>query len=315
MKYFTLLDFNESLQGSAQMRSLICFLTFFVGLLTAGYECDLAVCAIFRDEAPYLKEWIEFHRLVGVERFYLYNNLSQDDYQKVLTPYVKRGIVQLIDWSQDYADVGTWSGIQNGAYDDCLRLTKGKVRWLAFLDIDEFLFPARGNNLREFLKPYRHFGGVGVNWQLFGTGRIGKIPEGKLLIETLLYRGETNFPDNIHIKSIVQPEKVHRSLSPHHCLYLNGHYQVDSNKTRFEGPYAPSVLVDKIRINHYWSRDEAYFLEKKVPRRAAWHESADGVMTRNEAISKIYDDTILRFVPRLKKLMGMDKGQKDNKDS
>jgi hypothetical protein len=25
----------------------------------------LSICAIFKDEAPYLPEWIEFHRLVG----------------------------------------------------------------------------------------------------------------------------------------------------------------------------------------------------------------------------------------------------------
>ena len=38
----------------------------------------LAICAVYRNEAPYLREWIEFHRLVGVERFFLYNNRSTD---------------------------------------------------------------------------------------------------------------------------------------------------------------------------------------------------------------------------------------------
>jgi len=38
----------------------------------------LSICAIFKDEAPYLPEWIEFHRLVGVERFFLYDNGSGD---------------------------------------------------------------------------------------------------------------------------------------------------------------------------------------------------------------------------------------------
>ena len=41
-------------------------------------KVTLAIAAIFRDEAPYLKEWIEFHRAVGVERFYLFDNLSTD---------------------------------------------------------------------------------------------------------------------------------------------------------------------------------------------------------------------------------------------
>ena len=39
----------------------------------------LAICAIFREEAPFLAEWIDFHRKVGVSHFYLYNNFSTDD--------------------------------------------------------------------------------------------------------------------------------------------------------------------------------------------------------------------------------------------
>ncbi len=32
---------------------------------------NVSLCAIFKDEADYLKEWIEFHRIVGVEHFYM----------------------------------------------------------------------------------------------------------------------------------------------------------------------------------------------------------------------------------------------------
>ena len=32
---------------------------------------DLAVVAIFKDEARYLKEWLDYHLLAGVEHFYL----------------------------------------------------------------------------------------------------------------------------------------------------------------------------------------------------------------------------------------------------
>ena len=30
----------------------------------------LSLCAIYRDEARYMREWLEFHRLFGVERFF-----------------------------------------------------------------------------------------------------------------------------------------------------------------------------------------------------------------------------------------------------
>jgi len=55
----------------------------------------LSICGIYRDEAFYLREWIEFHRLVGVERFYLYDNFSEDNHREVLAPYIESGIVVL----------------------------------------------------------------------------------------------------------------------------------------------------------------------------------------------------------------------------
>ena len=48
----------------------------FVHVKPQDKKYNVAVCAIFKNEAPYLKEWIEFNHLVGVEHFYLYNNNS-----------------------------------------------------------------------------------------------------------------------------------------------------------------------------------------------------------------------------------------------
>jgi hypothetical protein len=38
----------------------------------------IAVCALFKDEAPYLLEWLAFHRMIGVDLFVLYDNGSSD---------------------------------------------------------------------------------------------------------------------------------------------------------------------------------------------------------------------------------------------
>src|SRR5271167_2905681 len=107
------------------MRKLISLLLLIISLpLIAGhhkkphYKYDLSACMIFRDEAPCLKEWIEFHVLLGVEHFYLYNNLSQDNYKEVLQPYVNSGIVELIEWNQESHNVGEWDAIQVAAYND-----------------------------------------------------------------------------------------------------------------------------------------------------------------------------------------------------
>lgn len=53
----------------------------------------VSICAIFKNEAKYLKEWIDYHLIVGVDHFYLYNNYSDDNYEKVLKPYIQRQLV------------------------------------------------------------------------------------------------------------------------------------------------------------------------------------------------------------------------------
>src|SRR5262245_48829439 len=83
---------------------------------TVAYLYDLSFCMIFQNDAPYLKEWIEFHRLVGGQHFYLYNNLSTDNYQEVLAPYIREGIVELIDWPFPSSNFFEWDQIQVKAY-------------------------------------------------------------------------------------------------------------------------------------------------------------------------------------------------------
>ena len=44
-------------------------------------EYELALVTVFRNEAPYLKEWIEYYRMMGVDHMILYNHLSTDNFQ------------------------------------------------------------------------------------------------------------------------------------------------------------------------------------------------------------------------------------------
>ena len=120
----------------------------------------LSVCAIYRDEAAYLREWIEFHRLVGVERFFLYDNRSVDDHREVLAPYVERGSSALHDWPMAQG--------QLPAYEHCIAEHGPESRWIAFIDLDEFLFSPTGQPLPEVLADYEQWPAVGVNWAVYG---------------------------------------------------------------------------------------------------------------------------------------------------
>lgn len=269
------------------------------------YQYELAIAAIFKDEGYYLKEWIEFHKLVGVQHFYLYNNLSTDDYKSILQPYIEKGEVDLIDWPFTFTTKDEWNTIQLNAYDDAIKITLNKVKWVAFIDLDEFLFPVRLDNLQDFLKGYEQYAGVCVNWQCYGTSHVKQIPPYELIIDKLLWKSQTDLDKNGTVKSIVRPECVVKCISPHRFTYKFGYCAVNSNRQKIRRPKQP-VLIDQVRINHYWTRDESYFINKKMRRQKERGRPEERTLLRANQYNVVYDPCILRFVPKLKENIGLE---------
>lgn len=280
------------------MKKILLVLSLFLTLPLLAYKYDFSLCMVFRDEAPYLKEWIEFHRLLGVEHFYLYNNLSNDHYQEVLQSYIDDKIVELIDWPYPSENISEWDVVQISAYNDGFAKARSKTKWLAFLDCDEFLFPTQSDDLREFLKGYEkipRIGGVCVNWVVYGTSGVMKIPENQLLIETLVLSSGSG---SDHFKTIFRPKRAAFVSSPHFVTYKSGYYHcTPSNKP----VHPPFVETDKIRINHYWTRDEWFLNNFKIPRRLKWGTSSEVCIDWAQHSNNVLDESIFRFIEPLRK--------------
>ena len=62
---------------------------------------DLAVVAIMKCEGHYVKEWLDYHLLAGVDHFFIYDNDSPDNQREVVQPYVGRRNchVHRLSWS------------------------------------------------------------------------------------------------------------------------------------------------------------------------------------------------------------------------
>ena len=94
---------------------------------------DLAVVAIMKDEGHYLKEWLDYHLMAGVDHFYIYDNDSTDNQAEVAKPYVEAGLVTYIPIHG--------KPVQYVAYNDAVKRFKYHCRYMAFIDADEFIFP------------------------------------------------------------------------------------------------------------------------------------------------------------------------------
>jgi Glycosyltransferase family 92 len=260
----------------------------------------VAACATYRDHASYLVEWIEFHRLVGVERFFLYNNLSRDDHREVLDPYVEEGIVVVHDWPLQHVRTdGRPHGILL-AYDHCLESHGPEARWLTFLDIDEFLFSPTGEPVSEVLPEYEQWPGVVVSRADFGPSGHRKRPTG-LVVENFLHRRRYRPDAIVPVKSIVDPGRTVRSASIHHFHYRDG-LPVDENKSpvRSGSGRRTWVSFERLRINHYGTKSEAEMAAKQELWESIGYPRAESSFEKLQKATGEYDDVITRYVPALR---------------
>ncbi len=220
----------------------------------------LAVCAIAKDEGPYFREWIEWHRSVGVEKFYIYDNGSTDCTREVLAPYIESGIVVYHDFPGHR--------MQLAAYDDCLARYRADSRWIAFIDLDEFIVPVRDASVPEFLKGLEDFPAVEINWLVYGSGGAEK-KSSEPVMKRFRSHSRPDHPLNRHVKSIVNTRRVYSLIGCHEAARISGH-AADSHGNPVRRNFRErEPQHDVIRINHYAVRSREEFFEKQARGRAS----------------------------------------------
>lgn len=266
-----------------------------------GYE--LSIATIFQNDGPYLKEWIEYHRMVGVEHFWLYNDSSTDGWKEELQPYIKDGIVEVVDWPSG----GFLKHIDNQrkAMKDALYKSRGITKWLALLDTDEFLLPAIESTVTKCLdEHFTNASGVYINWHHFGTGGI-YLKKGESLLFNLIACSSKYHSQNAIGKSIVRPERtkpdqiwnVHHFVLEPDAKYYNG----DGDLLNFVGLdlKLDGQLHDKfICLNHYTMRDEWFFHNIRLVRAKGIGIQEWLVWEHYHAFNEEKDEAIINFILR-----------------
>lgn len=261
---------------------------------TITYPYQLSVCALFQDEASLLKDWIDYHKAMGVEHFWLYNNSSTDNYLEVLQPYIAEGTVELFDWptpTNTPDGIRSYCDRQITIYNDALRLARNQTKWLAFIDIDEFVVPVQDRTILECLESrYADVVGLGINWQKFGTSHVAQIPQGTRIWDSLVFKAPVDAAENLHYKSIVKTQYAKQCMNPHWCTYKKGRHAVDTNRNPIlEGGRSVQVIVDVMYINHYWTGDEWYLHNVKIPRGMKWFRTKEDTLKHAEELNQVYD--------------------------
>jgi hypothetical protein len=105
---------------------------------------SLCLVTIFKNEAHIIKEWIEHYLRQGVDKFFMIDNDSNDNYLDFLKPYIEKNIVDLVIDAKKHAQ----AELYNTYY-----LEKSKnYDWAIVCDLDEFIYARNGfHTIKEYL--------------------------------------------------------------------------------------------------------------------------------------------------------------------
>ena len=245
------------------------------------FENEIAFVLIIKNESRYIEEWLEYHYRIGVDKFYIYDNDSEDrsELLKILDPWIRAGIV----------DIKSISGIrmQMPAYNDAIEKHKFDCRYMGFIDTDEFIYIKTGQSLLKILNDHFNqrieIAGLPINWRMFGTSGRQKY-EPIDVIERFIYRTPDDHLENIQIKAIVNPRRIAYIETPHNACYTLGSGCYDLEQNLITKYYNSDNNCDVIQLNHYFTKSEEEFHEKLSRGRA------DNGDLRNDHDTSNYND-------------------------
>lgn len=271
---------------------------------------QLSITAILKNEANYVQEWIEFHKLVGVTKFYLFDNESEDDLEDKLKPYILEGTVEL------HKICG--HGKQLEAYEEAIAMAKNETRWLAILDLDEFLLPLGNESVLDILNEKKRSAML-IGWMIYGSNGFVKRPKG-LVLEN--YRKHATDELLANYKIIINPRKAIRVVNPH-FVQVFGATTDETGKRIWAYPYLtePQALPapkKRVRINHYYSKSLEEF-QMKSQRGFADNNRKVKINPRGMSDFKNHDqnveedDAVNVYLPKLRMAMKLrNNDQSDN---
>lgn len=255
----------------------------------------LAFVTRIKREHSYLPEWLAYHRLVGVDHFYLYDMDDDDSSRGLLAPYEARGWVTRIPWAR-YE--GSWLDGQHGRFHPTKSTLAHRhfvhnfgdaVLWAQLIDADEFLYPLEGDEVQTPMRAYDpgKVRGVTVPRVNFGDSGHESRPPG-LVIESYLLRE-------------AGPSQHKEAGNPAFISRL--HWMHGSHRWKYRwwngGRTVPRDEVTGLRINHYFSKSfEEFRLRQNTSKTR--RQDREQFEARNRTRNEVRDEGMLRFVPAVK---------------
>jgi len=258
---------------------------------TTIWNTFLTVATVIKNKRRWLREWIEFHRMIGVEHFIIYDSGSTDEPFDVVRYYVEEGAVEYIPWPPKevpppikartkmekwrdswYRDAletclhNEWTIHDQGpcqlsAFADAIRRTSGLSRWLGIWDVDEYIFPRKKYSnltLADVLGSFHEMTQIRIQGNIFGASGYVEPPqrtEGSqlqpLVTEEYTWRAELDRMTFQILSDIGPVQDLFPKLTADNVIF---HGRGKLRHVQFSGAdmYARKSIADPQAVSHSW---------------------------------------------------------------
>lgn len=270
------------------------------------------IVGCMKNEAPYILEWVAYHRAMGVDNFLIYTNGCEDGTSELLDRLQELGVLQ-------HRNNDNWKG--NSPQQHALNQSLKEpvilnADWIIHIDVDEFINVRCGNGtLQDFFDRVPDASNVAMTWRLFGSNGVTQLKDEFVTGQfdacapKHCPKPHTVWGFKTMFKNIGAYQKIscHRpnKLEEHlrdQVKWVNGSGKDMTSEAADNGwrNSRKSIGYDLIQLNHYALRSAESFLVKRQRGRALHVDRSIGI---NYWIRMDWNDhrdvTVQRNLPRL----------------
>ena len=260
-----------------------------------------SIGTVFRNETENLIEWIEYHLLIGFEHFYLYcNDDDPTESKDLLQKYINKNIIKFVWYKYKLEERKIQQEIFNkiltkhGATDE--------TKWVAFIDIDEFILPLKHNSINDLLVEYADYGSLVMYWHTF-TNKENYVERQPLTIEAYKYRLAI---ESSTFKTIMQPKKCMFMRTNHRAKPFKLYKEINEAKERLTFPFIRKDNI--VVINHYRYKSKQEYDEKIenfnhhiIKNKHSWEQ-----YNKKQKLATVFDNRIHKHLAELKRRLNCD---------
>lgn len=271
------------------------------------------IVACMKNEAPYILEWIAYHRAIGVDNFLIYTNDCTDGTDAILQRLMAMGVVE-------HRNNDAWKGNspQQHALNQAIKEPMVEnAAWIIHIDVDEFMNVRTGNGtLDDLFAAVPDATNIAMTWRLFGHNGVTDFRDA-LVIDQFDTCAPSYCPKPHTawgFKTMFRNIGAYGKLSCHRpnklaegfekkVKWVNGSGR-DMTRDALQNGWRSSktnVGYDLLQLNHYALRSADSFLIKRQRGRALHVDRSIGInyWVRMDW-SDVRDITIKRNIPRVR---------------